>query len=449
MLPWSDNVADTPVARLAWGLQYYYPFEKPPHLAIEALALTIGDRYKLQPPLTLEDGVRFLEGLGIEVNPIRMPRLKGLHGTWHGEPEIGEFFVQINHRDAPRRQKLTIFHEFYEILRAHLHKFECGPFPPGMSKRDYIPERLARRFAAAVAMPMPFVERFIWEHGLDVPLLQELTDSSFACVVRRLLELISGQSQAVEDEQSDVPLLGVEVPFLAIRCALKPHLLMSDRPRSLCIDHVRSHQFSLRKDRCQSRMYLIPRKQEEWSFGELVHQVMSEEAPVFAHRVTGFDLFGERDLCALATPEWAGQRVAAVSICATPVAFTPHWEPVVERIGCLQLPRVHGLAGTALKTSARRRSFGELAEVREAKVRQETIDVEIYRPLRRASTTKNDPELSEDQETPVSQLAIRITDTEFILPSACEQIVPEGIIEDDRDDHLELEGEEEPSEAIL
>lgn len=396
--PWPDHIADTPVARLAWELQAKYPCEMPPHLAIEALALCIAEAYGLWPPVTFIEAERFLGELGIQVNPPGKPNPpKRQHGIWQGTVEEGGHWIRTSDRDALTKQTLVLFHEFYEILRAYLHAFRCAPFPPGMSKNDYVPEHLANRFAAAITMPKPFMHGFLLENGLDVPLLLERTARSSAAATRRIRELVSGRRLAAGTQltDDDQPLLGEEVPFLAIRCALKPKLLMSDVPRFMCIEHIRSYQLSLRRRKSGRRDYHVPRTNEEWSLGTLIREVMQREAPVFARRVTGFDLFGERDLCALAFPEMDEERVSAVAIYATPARFADLWGHVVGRLECGELAEVPGLAGPAAKVPRMKPRRGDLRNTPQiTTLGGKTVEVEVYDPPRRKPP---EPEAGEDE----------------------------------------------------
>lgn len=278
-----------------------------------------------------------------------------------------------NERNAVTKQTLTLLHEFYEILREYLHAFDCAPFPPGMKKQDYVPERMSRRFSAALTMPRPFMRSFLQEHGLNIPLLLNKTERSPACAARRLLELL---------REPDT--LTREVPFLAIRCALMPSLLFSDKPRMRCTEHVRSDRLSIRRNRHNDRDFYIPRTREEWALGELVGAVMETEQPVFAHRVTGYDLFGERDLCALALPEWEKKRVKAVSIYATLAADTELWRPMLAASDYIELDEVVGLVGSPIKIPPRKVWPGECIDGREAMVRGELIEVEVFRRPRRS-----------------------------------------------------------------
>lgn len=398
--PWTDNVADTPVGRLAWALHSQYRWDYPPHLAVEALGKEVADRYNLTPAISFDDAVRVMEELGIPVEIERMT--KGAHGRWEGDVAVGEFTIYVSDRDAETRQTLTVFHEFYELLRAHLHAFECAPFPDGMEKNHFVPERMARRFSAAIGLPRAYVADFLHEDGLDVPLLVELSGRSPACVVRRLRELISGRKlrEGEEPHPDDAPLLGYEIPFLAVTCALRAGLVMTDNPQFLCIEHVRSHQFSIRRNRQNSRDYLLPRKKEVWTLGTLVERVMSAGMPVFAPVVTGFDLFGMRNLCALAIPEWENERVAAVAIYATPSDFLHLWEPVLERLECEEMEPVVGLVGSPIKTRKAKPRRGDLKDVWEGRnKRGEEIVVELFSPIRRKPAEKEDQDEQDEERT--------------------------------------------------
>jgi len=67
MASWPHDIADTPVARLAWQLQHRYNFELAPHLAVEELALVIASEAGLKPPVSFDAARLFLTELGLVV----------------------------------------------------------------------------------------------------------------------------------------------------------------------------------------------------------------------------------------------------------------------------------------------------------------------------------------------------------------------------------------------
>lgn len=387
MTPWPfPEIAETPVARLAFELSNDYSFELPPQIAVEELGAELAERFELVPPVSFEDALRILRELEIVVNPPGLrPLDKGHHGNNDGQVESGFWVVTTNEHDALTRQTLTLFHELYEILRKYLHEFGCARFPPGMRSEDYVPERYARRFSAAITLPRQYVHRFLLDHGLNIPRLISESGRSAACISRRLMELM---------REGDI--LGRDVPFLAIRCALMPSLLHSSNPRTRCVEHVRSPKFSVRRDRLGGRDYLLPRTREEWKLGTLVRAVMESAQPVFVHRVTGFDLFGERDLSALAVPEMISERVGAVTIYATLAADAAMWDLALEEMECIQLGEVQGLLSEPAYIPKRRSPTGELVDTRIAIVREEPIEVSIFR-RRSGGAGSEDEELEEDE----------------------------------------------------
>jgi len=377
MTPWTfQDIAETPIARLALELQDEYQFELSPHLAVEELALTIADRYELTPPVSFARARAFLLDLEVIVNPPGLrPLERGHHGNNSGTLDDGLWVVSTNPRDAETRQTLTLFHEFYEILRAYLHAFDCAPFPDGMKKDDYVPERMSRRFSAAITMPRPFMSAFLADQGLNIPLLLARTARSTGCVARRIRELL--QDGEIEMRPVD---------FLAIRGALMPRLMFSDNPRMRIVEHVRSPGFSVRRRRRGYRDFHIPRTREEWKLGELVTTAIDSLQPVFAHQVTGYSLFPDRTLSALAVPEWDDEkeRVEAVAIYATPAVEWPLWEKALVNMDCIELDRIIGLVGGLVKVPRRKTPEGEIIDTRFATIREKEVDVSVFR-YRRSS----------------------------------------------------------------
>ncbi len=352
MNAWPVHIPPVPVAKLAWDLAHDPRFPYAPHLMVEELGPAIAERYALPPPVHWEAAVAFLEDLEIRVNPPEIePCEPGNPGDNTGLIDDGRWTIRTQLRDSRKRQTLTLFHEFYEILRAYLHEFNQAPPPEGMDLRSFVPERLATRFAAAVTMPRLYVREFLRDNGLNFLQLRHLTGRSDASVARRVQELLA------DGELKDQP-----IPLLHLGFRIQKRGRTPKQVRVACQDHVRSRAFSMRLNRRNQRPYDWPRKRDVYLSGGLLQVAVERQRTVFVARVTSYDLYGDRDLTALALPlwerapwkeEWDGEEaelvLVGIAIYATPAGMMDLWQPVLGDLQCDYLDEVQGLVGQPYK----------------------------------------------------------------------------------------------------
>lgn len=273
----------------------------------------------------MEEIVALLEGHAV-ATVVYTHGLKGLRGYHIGEKN-GQYEITLD-ADEPRSAlEHTALHEAYEIVRERLHDLHPRVGRP----RGKAFCRQADRFAASALMQPQWFSLFAEAAGFDAVALHETYGRAYSSLAIRLAEVMRHQ------------------PLLAVLYERdekgEPREWVADATPEMFEAKVvaRTPGFRLRIQRrpLSALRGLLPRRGDPPARGSVAERVIRTGQPVYAERVSGYDLWRNDDVTVAARPvRWHG-RLAKVALVAVPYRDRSVLAPQFAHAAFERIPQAH------------------------------------------------------------------------------------------------------------